>query len=76
MWNSTHKSESFFPKELKCTSLTRPQYRFAMSDQFTAGIWHDRRDVTFLSAIHSASVEIVQKRPKRGKEAYTAAPLL
>ena len=51
-------------KELKSTFLKRLQYRFPTSDQFTAGIWHDWRDVIFHSAIHSASVEIVQKQPK------------
>ncbi len=57
-----------FPTALKHLSLKRPQYKFATYKCFTAGIGHDRRDVTFLSTIHSASIEMVQKRPRRGKD--------
>ena len=58
-----------FPRKLrKKNKLVRPQYRFATDGQFTAGLWHDRRDVTFLSTIHSASIEIVNKRPKGGRD--------
>ena len=37
--------------------LARPQYKFA-----------DRRDVHFMSTIHSASIEVVHKRPKGGRD--------
>ena len=54
MRKSEYQSQILF---LKCLSLKRPQYEFATYKLFTAGIWHDRRDVTFLSTIHSAAVE-------------------
>ena len=57
-----------FPDGLKYNKLERPQYRFATSGKCTAGIWYDRRDVTFVSTIHSASVEIVEKRRKGEKD--------
>ena len=57
-----------FPTALKHLSLKRPQYKFATYKSFTAGIWHDRRDVTFLTTIHSAAIETVQKRCKGGKD--------
>ena len=63
-----HTNRKFFPNELKSPSLKRPEYKFATCGLFTAGIWHDRRDVTFLSTIHSASVDVVQKRAKGSKE--------
>ena len=47
--------------------LIRPCYRFATDGKFTAGLWHDRRDVTFLSTIHSASIEFIDMRPKGGR---------
>ena len=40
-----------FPTALKHLSLKRPQYKFATYKSFTAGIWHDRRDVTFLTTV-------------------------
>ena len=48
------------------TILVRPQYRFATDGEFTAGFWHDSRDVT-LSTIHSASIEVVDVQPKGGR---------
>ncbi len=55
-----------FPWKLrKKNKLVRPQYQFATDGQFTAGLWHN---VTFLSTIHSASIEIVNKRPKGGRD--------
>lgn len=61
-------NRKYFPDELKHITLKRPEYKFATCNSFTAGIWHDRRDVTFLSTIHSASIELVQKRSKSSKE--------
>ena len=57
-----------FPTALKHVSLKRPQYKFATYKSFTAGIWHDRRDVTFLTTIYSASIETVPKSCKEGKD--------
>ena len=56
-----------FPPELKHLTLKRPEYKFATYQSFTAGLLHDRRDVSFLSTIHSASIEVAEKRPKGGR---------
>jgi len=63
-----------YPEKMKVrknsnkNNLFRPQYRFATCGDYTVGLWHDRRDITFVSSMHSASVEVIQKRPKGGRE--------
>ena len=63
-----------YPEKMKVrknsnkNNLVRPQYRFATCGDYTVGLWHDRRDITFVSSMHSASVEVIQKRPKGGRE--------
>ena len=54
MRKSEYQSQILF---LKYVSLKRPQYEFATYKLFIAITWHDRRDVTFLSTVHSAAVE-------------------
>ena len=61
------QNQKYFPDELKNTYLNRSEYQCAIQIFFTVGIWHNRRDVTFLSTIHSASIETVGKQPKGRK---------
>ena len=62
---TAHTNQKFFPKELKCTSWSDPSTGLPLVTSLlpeigmTGGI--------HLSTIHSASVEIVQMRPKGGK---------
>ena len=64
-----------YPSELRHITRKRPEYMSATYYLFTAGIWHDRRDVTFPSTLHSASIETVGKHPKRGIERKRTYPL-
>ena len=51
MCGTIHKNRKYYPSELRHITLKHLEYKFATYKLFTGGIWHDWRDVTFLSTL-------------------------
>lgn len=55
-------------KKLKQNCLKPTEYRFATTNDITAALWHDRKDIFMLTTMHNNSVTIINKRPKGSRE--------